>query len=155
MAVNTETTALITTFTDRRKAERFVAELKRAGFREDEIGMITPDRETQEEHVEEGATAGVLTGGALGAFAGAVATGLIPGVGPVVAAGLLAGILTGAAAGAAAGGVLGALIGLGISEEEARQYEREFQAGRTLVVVQALGRNAEALALLHRLEPEL
>jgi hypothetical protein len=91
-----------------------------------------------------------MTGGALGAFAGAVATGLIPGIGPVVGAGLLAGVLGGAAAGATAGGLVGALVGLGIPEREARQYEKAFLAGRTLVVVQAVGRGAEALAILNR-----
>ena len=50
----------------------------------------------------------------------------------------------------AAGGVLGALIGLGIPETEARRYEAEFHAGRTLVVVQAIGRGGEALAILQR-----
>jgi hypothetical protein len=58
--------------------------------------------------------------------------------------------LGGAAAGAAAGGVLGALIALGIPEDEARRHEQEFLAGHTLVVVQALGRGAEALAILDR-----
>ncbi len=100
--------------------------------------------------VEEAAAAGAVTGGALGAFTGAVATGMIPGVGPVVAAGLLAGVLGGAAAGAAAGSVLGALISLGIPDDEARKREQEFLAGRTLVVVQALGRGGEALSILGR-----
>jgi hypothetical protein len=59
-------------------------------------------------------------------------------------------VLGGAAAGATAGGVLGALLGLGIPEEQARQYEQEFLAGRTVVVVQAAGRAAEALAILRR-----
>jgi hypothetical protein len=75
---------------------------------------------------------------------------LIPGVGPIVATGLLAGVLGGAAAGATAGGALGALIGLGIPEDEARSHEEEFLAGRTLVVVQALGRGTEALAILEQ-----
>jgi Heat induced stress protein YflT len=154
MAVSTQTTALIATFADRRRAERFVEELRREGFQNDEIGMVSPGPEPQESHVGEDAAAGALTGGVLGAFAGALATGLIPGVGPVIAAGLLAGVLGGGAAGAATGGVLGALIGLGVPEEEARRHEQAFQAGRTLVVVQSRTRNAEALAILRRLERE-
>src|SRR5207244_13478774 len=114
-----QTTALFATFEDRRQAERFVAELKRAGFKDEELGVLTPHAVSHP--VEEGAAAGAVTGGALGAVAGAVATGLIPGVGPVIAAGLLAGVLGGGAAGAATGGVLGALIGLGVPEEEARR----------------------------------
>jgi hypothetical protein len=157
MAVSTQTTALIATFADRRRAERFLEELRREGFQSAEIGMVSPHPEapkTPETQVEEGAAAGALAGGVLGAFAGALATGLIPGVGPVIAAGLLAGVLGGGVAGAATGGVLGALIGLGVPEEEARLHEQAFQAGRTLVVVQSRTRNAEALGILRRLERE-
>jgi hypothetical protein len=147
-------TAVIATFPDRRQAECFVQALRQAGFREDEMGVLSPDGAGVESKVEESAAVGAVAGGTLGAFAGAVATGLIPGIGPVIAAGLLAGVLGGAAAGAAAGGVLGALIGLGIPETEARRYEEEFLAGRTLVVVQALGRGPEALAILRRCDEE-
>jgi hypothetical protein len=145
-----QTTAVIANFADRRHAERFVDELRKAGFREDEIGLMTPHDGNTSAKLEEAAAAGAVAGGAVGAFTGAMATGLIPGIGPVVAAGLLAGVLGGAAAGAAAGGVLGALIALGIPEDEARRHEQEFLAGHTLVVVQALGRGAEALAILDR-----
>lgn len=154
MAVSTQTTALIATFADRLRADRFVQELHRAGFQNDEIGVISPGPENHEHPVEEGAAAGAITGGVLGAFAGAIATGLIPGVGPVIAAGILVGVLGGGAAGAATGGILGALISLGIPEEEARRHEEAFQAGRTLVVVQSQARNGEALAILRRMERE-
>jgi hypothetical protein len=147
-------TAVIATFTDRRQAERFVEALRQAGFREDEIGVLSPGEAGADSKLEEGAAVGAVAGGTLGAFAGAVATGLIPGIGPVIAAGLLAGMLGGAAAGAAAGGVLGALIGLGVPETEARRYEEEFLAGRTLVVVQAIGRGPEALSILRRCDAE-
>jgi hypothetical protein len=145
-----QTTAVIATFAARHPADHFIEELRQAGFRDNEIGVMAIHEESTGTKTEAGAAAGVLAGGALGAFAGAVATGLIPGIGPVIAAGLLAGVLGGAAAGATAGGILGALIGLGIPEEEARRHEQEFLAGRTLVVVQAVGRGAEALAILRR-----
>lgn len=148
-----EVTALIATFVERRNAERFVDELKRARFKDDEIGMVAP-HDQEIEPAEEGALAGAITGGALGAAAGAVATGLIPGVGPIVAVGILAGMLGGAAAGAGTGSLVGALIGLGVPEDEAHKYEQEFLAGRTLVVVQALGRGGDALAILNRLNDE-
>jgi len=145
-----QVTAVITTFADRREVDCYVEELRQAGFREEEIGVISPEGAGAETRVEEGAAVGAVAGGTVGAVAGALATGIIPGVGPIIATGLLAGLLGGAAAGAAAGSVLGALIGLGIPETEARRYEEEFLAGRTLVVVQAIGRGAEALAILHR-----
>jgi hypothetical protein len=55
-----------------------------------------------------------------------------------------------ASAGGAAvvGTIVGALIGLGIPEEEARFYEGEFTAGRTLVTVKPQGRYEEAKAIL-------
>jgi flagellar motility protein MotE (MotC chaperone) len=47
-------------------------------------------------------------------------------------------------------GLIGALIGLGIPEEEARYYEGEFQAGRTLVTACPEGRREEAADILRR-----
>ena len=148
MTVAHEVSALIATFADRSRAERFVKELKRVGFKDDEIGMLSPHE--HKDAVEEDAVAGALTGGALGAVAGAVASGVIPGIGPVIAAGILTGLIGGAAAGAAAGGILGALISLGVPEDQAHNYEEEFLAGRTLVVVQALGRGGVAMEALRR-----
>jgi hypothetical protein len=148
MAISEQTTALIATFEDRRDADRFVQELKHAGFAEEEVGVLAPDKDGG--HLEEGAAVGALAGSALGAFAGAVATGLIPGVGPVLAAGLFTGIVGGAAAGATAGGLVGGLIGLEVPNEKARHYERELLHGRTLVAVQAVGRGGEATAILRR-----
>jgi hypothetical protein len=142
--------ALIATFADRREADYYIQELKRAGFTDDEIGVLSPHE--HETVVEDDAVAGAITGGMVGAVAGAVATGLIPGIGPVLATGLLTGVLGGAAAGATAGGILGTLVGLGLTEEKAKQFEEEFLAGRTLVAVQAQGRGGEALAIFRHCE---
>jgi hypothetical protein len=152
MAVSEQVTALIASFHDRRQAERFLDELKHAGFRPEEYGLVAPhDEETP---VEEGAIAGAITGGSVGLVAGAAATGLVPGIGPIVAGGLLTGLLGGAAAGATAGGILGALIGIGVPEDQAHKHADEFLAGRVLVVVQAVGRGAEALAIVNRINEE-
>jgi len=153
MTDKAELSALIAAFPDLRHAQHYVDELKHAGFREDEIGVLTPHE--NETPIEEHALAGAISGGMVGAVAGLVASGLIPGVGPVLATGILAGILGGAAAGATAGGILGTLIGLGLPEEKARHYEQEFLAGRTLVAVQAVGRGGEALAILRRCQGHL
>jgi hypothetical protein len=152
MTVSEQVTALIATFRERHQADRFVEELKHAGFQPDQYGLIAPHE--AENPVEEGAVAGAIGGGVIGVAAGAAVTGAIPGIGPMLAGGLLAGVLGGAAAGAAAGGVLGGLIGLGVPEDRAQKYEEEFLAGRTLVVVQAVGRGADALAILNRLNQE-
>lgn len=146
MKTKQEVSGVIATFADRSHAEFYADELKRAGFTDDEIGVLGPQRPAEDTDGE--ATAGAITGGMVGALAGAVATGLIPGIGPVLATGLLTGIL----GGATTGGVLGALVGLGIHEEKARHHEQQVLEGHTLVVVQAIGRGGEALAILRRCE---
>jgi hypothetical protein len=131
-----------------------VAELHRAGFTESQIGVASHDRAGTVEkgsHISEGVAIGAASGAGLGAlWAIGMAAGLLPAVGPVVAGGLLGSILASAAGAAAVGGIVGALIGLGLPEEEAKYYETEFKAGRTLVTVKADGRADEAWAILIR-----
>jgi hypothetical protein len=150
---------VITAFNDRNEAVEAVDELKQAGFSSDAIGfairgddavaggMITDATGTRDgEGAIKGATAGATIGGVLGAIAFAA----IPGVGPVLAGGMLAGLAGGAAAGAVTGGLYGAMSGLGASEEEAVRYQREFEAGKAIVTVNAGERRAEAEDILHR-----
>jgi hypothetical protein len=92
----------------------------------------------------------MATGAGLGAVLGAAAALLIPGVGPVVAGGVLAMAFGGAVAGTAVGGIFGAMTGLGISEDEARFYEKEFESGRALVTVKAGSRAADAAMILRK-----
>jgi len=150
-------------FEDRQRAQQAVNELRRAGFREDEIGVAGRDGETitgahdttagKGTNAAIGATAGVATGAGLGALWGmGIVAGLLPAIGPAIAGGTLAAILSSAAAGAAAAGIAGALIGLGIPEEEANYYETEFHAGRIIVTVNADGRYDEAAAILQRFQ---
>jgi uncharacterized protein (TIGR02271 family) len=150
---------VVAVFNNSHQADRAVAELRRAGFRDDQIGYLmrnedasvtTKEKDEGDTYAGTGAATGVVAGGVLGGLAGAVAAGLIPGVGPFVAAGILAATLGGAAAGAAAGGIVGALIGMGIPEEEAHYYESEFRAGRIIVTVRADGRYDEAWDILRR-----
>jgi len=155
-----ERTTVVGVFADRQEAQQAVDELRRAGFREDQIGVVARDGNAPEGTagtVEEGskwgagATTGVIAGAGVGGlWAIGIAAGLLPAVGPIIAGGLLASVLASAAGGAVVGGIVGALIGLGIPEEEARYYEGEFQAGRMLVTVKADGRYDEAYAILRR-----
>src|SRR5512144_222799 len=145
---------------DRRKADAAINELRQAGFREDQIGVATrrAEGETLEATTGEegsragtGAITGALAGAGLGGLVGlGIMAGVIPVIGPVIAGGTLAVILANAAGGAAIGGLLGALTGAGVPEEEARYYQGEFEAGRTLVTVTADGRYDEAVAILRR-----
>lgn len=145
-------------FQSRAAAESAIDELRKAGFDNEDIGIAvrddapaTPSTPAEKRNrLDDMAAAGAAAGGTIGALAGAIATGLIPGMGQVVAAGLLAGILGGTLVGAATGTLVGALIGLGIPEEDARYYDREFLAGRAVVAVRAPGRSREVAELLRR-----
>jgi uncharacterized protein (TIGR02271 family) len=153
-------TTVVGVFEDRKRADEAVSELRRAGFREDQIGVamrhtegIVEETRTDEEgsYAGSGAVAGALTGLGLGALAGlGVLSGVIPVIGPAIAAGTLGVVLSNAAVGAGVVGLVGALIGAGIPEEEAQYYQSEFEAGRAIVTVNAESRVDEATAILRR-----
>lgn len=158
MDASNRTTA-VAVFSSREDAQRAVQELKRAGFRDDQIGVAHKgdDDSTSiktgsgESHAAEGAIAGVATGAGVGALWGlGIAAGLLPAIGPVIAGGTLAAIAASAAGGAAAAGVAGALIGMGVPEDEANYYEDELKSGRTVVTVRAEQRISEAQGILSR-----
>ena len=150
---------LIAAFCDRDAAELAVDELENSGFSADEVGfalrgsdvgkggMITDEEGSKDAR---GAVAGMAAGAGIGAILGAAAALLLPGVGPVVAGGVLALALGGAAAGTAVGGIFGAIAGLGVSEEEARFYEKEFHSGKAIVAVKCGDRMDIATAILRR-----
>ncbi|HEV8633056.1 MAG TPA: hypothetical protein VG370_02275 [Chloroflexota bacterium] len=146
-------TTVVGVFGNRDQADRAVEELRRVGFRDDQIGYAMRGADGETVATETGGTAageGLATGAVIGGLVGAAAALLIPGIGPVVAGGVLASVLGGAAVGAAAGGILGALVGMGIPEEEASYYESEFQAGRVLVTVKCEQRCAQAQEVMRR-----
>lgn len=93
---------------------------------------------------------GAVGGGIVGGLVGAVAALLIPGIGPALAGGIIVTAIGGAAIGAVTGGLLGAFAGMGIPREEAHHYQRELEAGRVLVTVQANDQSAEALDILRQ-----
>ena len=151
--------ALVGVFDDRGAAERAVDALERAGFSGDNVGFVMRGDDAvrggmivdaQGAKDGKGAATGAITGGMLGGVLAAAISLLIPGVGPVVAGGVLAAFFGGAIAGTAIGGIFGAMTGLGISEQEARFYENEFQSGRAIVAVKPQGRAAEAAEILVR-----
>jgi hypothetical protein len=120
-------------------------QLKAAGFSENDVSVLFPDKEgtkdfAHEQHTKApegaatGATGGALLGGALGWMVGIGALA-IPGLGPFIAAGPLMAALAGAAGGAAAGGLTGALVGMGIPEYEAKRYEGKVKDGNILMSV--------------------
>ena len=127
------------------QALQIVDSLKDAGFSDNDISVLFPDKESTHQFAHEtntkapegaavGATTGGVLGGGLGLLAGIGALA-IPGVGPLIAAGPLLAALSGAAAGATVGGIAGALIGMGIPEVEAKRYENRIAEGNILISV--------------------
>ncbi|GAC1365923.1 MAG: hypothetical protein NVSMB44_28500 [Ktedonobacteraceae bacterium] len=148
----TQSEIAIGVFADSEQARRAIDELERAGFDKKEIGYLVRTEETEAADADRQArvATGAVSGGVLGGVLGAAASLLIPGIGPAVAGGILAATFGGVVLGAAAGGIVGALTGLGVSEEDARFYQRELEAGRTIVTVKNADGAAEAANILRR-----
>ena len=148
MKGSTTGTTRVSVFSTRAAAERAVADLKAAGYRDDQIGLVSKD---SADNAATGAAIGATAGAAGGALVGAgVAAGVIPIIGPVLAIGTLGTVLLNAAGGAAAVGLAGALIGWGVTEDDAAYYEGEVKAGRYLVTVDAGDRSTDVRTVYTR-----
>jgi hypothetical protein len=130
---------------ERDAAESIVKQLQSAGFPNQDISVLLPDRSGGKDFAHEhntkapegaitGAGAGGVVGGAFGLLVGIGALA-IPGLGPFIAAGPLLAAMSGAAAGATVGGVAGTLVGMGIPEIEAKRYEGKIKSGNLLISV--------------------
>lgn len=146
-------------FDDSTQAQHAINELKRSGFTEREIGVTARhgdgDGAAHDEkggtHAKEGAVAGLATGAGVGTLWGlGVLAGVVPGIGTAIAGGTLAALVSSAAAGAATAGLAGTLIGLGVREDDAEEYDKEFRAGRAIVTVKANGRTPQAMSILRQ-----
>src|ERR1700737_222184 len=126
-------------------AATIVEKLKSAGFSDNDISVLFPDKGSTRDFAHkkatkmpEGATVGASTGGVVGGTIGLLA-GIgalaIPGLGPFIAAGPIMAALSGGALGALGGGLTGALVGLGIPEYEAKRYEGKVKEGGILISV--------------------
>jgi hypothetical protein len=129
------------------QAEKMVSDLKRSGFRDNDISVLFPDKTgckdfAHEIHTKapEGALAGVIAAGVVvagfGWFVGA-GTLTAPALGMFAAAGPFMGALAGGAIGAAIGGMVGAVVGSGFSEIVAKRYQGKIAAGNILISVHA------------------
>jgi len=146
-------------FRDRSRAQEAVRALKNAGFRDNQIGVLSPGHDAESPSLDQATNSkvaeGSLIGAATGAGAGAlwalgISAGVLPVIGPAVAGGLLMSILASAGGAATAGTIVGGLVGLGIPDDEARAYEGEVRSGSTLVTVNADNRDTEAWQILQR-----
>jgi hypothetical protein len=127
------------------QANRIIDSLQAAGFSNNDISVLFPDKGTTKNFAHEKNTKapeGAVTGGSTGAAVGATLGWLagigmlaIPGIGPFIAAGPIMAALSGAAVGGAVGGLTGALVGMGIPEFEAKRYEGRIKSGNILISV--------------------
>ena len=120
------------------EADRAVADLKAAGYRDDQIGLIGKDDRGNtvrtgadgESNAGEGAAIGAAAGAIGGAAVGAGHHGWrIPVVGPVLALGTLGTILVNAAGGAVIVGIAGRADRLGHSRRGCRLLRERGQGG--------------------------
>lgn len=145
-------------FRNSEEAVRAIERLKEMGFETNDLSILAKDNDKVEDvedktdvevmdnggsdrgaNAGKGAGIGAGTGGVLGGIAGLIAEiGLltIPGIGVLAAAGPLATTLSGAAIGATGGGIVGALTGAGVTEDDAKEYERYLKEGNLLVLVE-------------------
>lgn len=138
-------------FRDPAQARRAIDELKRAGYSDQQIGYLTRvGTEETGDNVVNSAATGAVGGGIVGGLLGAAASLLIPGIGPFIAGGILAATVGAAGVGALAGSLIGILTGIGVPEEEAHFYQRELEAGHTIVTVKSTSGYDDALAILRR-----
>src|SRR4051794_19269469 len=110
MATATTRGTTVGVFRTREAADRAVADLKKAGYRDDQIGLVGKDTSGKTVKTDgsghtnagEGAAIGAAAGAATGAAIGVgVLAGVIPVIGPVLALGTLGTVLLNAAGGAA------------------------------------------------------
>jgi hypothetical protein len=138
-------TAVFGIYSSTTEAERAVDRLTAAGFSNQDISVLLPDKEGSKDFAHEkntkapegaatGVTAGGVVGGTLGLLAGIGALA-IPGVGPFIAAGPIMGAHAGFGVGGAVGGLVGVLVGMGIPEYEAKRYEGRIKDGGVLLSV--------------------
>lgn len=129
------------------QAEKMVSDLKRSGFRDNDISVLFPDKTGTNDFAHElhskapeGAMMGTVTLGIIGGCVGwLVASGSlpIPDMGPFIAAGPFMAMLSCSALGAAVGGIIGALIGRGVPEFVAKRYQGKIRVGNILISVHA------------------
>ncbi len=150
---NTQIVGLFSNYTD---ANNAIAQLMAEGFSKDSINLVAKEETlkaagTSQDEVEKDLGGGTVSGARAGAMIGGIA-GLIvgisalavPGIGPLITLGTLSTAIgstaVGAGVGAAGGGVVGALVGLGLSSDEATEFEKGVSQGSILVAVKADGK---------------
>ncbi len=136
---------LVHVYRERDTAQRALAALRRAGFREDQMGIVMRHFAGSAPARQDSTGRSEATGDA---WPVGVAAGLLPQIGPVIAGGLLGSVLAGAVCGTQGGNVAAALTRLHLPGKQVRDLERKFEAGYAIIVVRANGRTADVDKLL-------
>lgn len=143
-------------YDDLSKAEHAIDELRQAGFRADEIGIIGHVAEGKvptppEMHApEDNAINALIKGGVLGAIIGAFVILVVPGVGDVAGFGRWFDVVGGAALGGCAAGVILAFGSFLFWRPKTRFYNAQLEQGNFIVTVKNPGRKDEAASVLRR-----
>jgi hypothetical protein len=151
-------TTVVGVFRTQAEAQAAIDELRLIGIEKSQFGVASKHAELvgaySKDLAAENAATGAATGAAVGISAGTlwglgIVAGLLPAIGPVIAGGTLAAVVASAATGAAACGLAGALVGLGLTDDDAAWYEKEFGHGRVIVSVDS-DRPSEVQAVLSK-----
>lgn len=131
-------------FSKHEDADEALFHLKEAGFDSDEMSIIAREDTVKKYRSKDSGGDSIVTGGILGGLAGILLTAVpivLPGIGILVAGPLT--ILTGLAVGAVTGGVIGTLVSIGVSENQAKSYEKHLQKGGVLLTVPVSDKSLE------------
>jgi hypothetical protein len=143
-------------YDDIQKAEHAIDELRQAGFRSEEIGIIGHVADEQvptpaKMHApEENAMTAVLRGGIIGAIGGAFVILVVPGLGEVAGVGRWFDVVGGATLGACVTGVLLAFASFLFWKPRTRFYAAQLGKGNFIVTVTNPTRSDEAVSVLRR-----
>lgn len=132
------------------QASNIVKELRRAGYRDEEICFLAHASMSE---TEDGKVVNVTTsavGGVLGGLLGAVGAPLMPGVGSAIEGSILLSALGVAIVGALVGNIVGTLTDIGNAEQQACYYQHEREKGRTIVLVKSPVDHERILTIMNR-----
>lgn len=143
-------------FSSRAAAESAFEQLRQAGFGDEQLSMLIPEKQTDRQSSQAdavkttdgeqpgmGKVIGGVVGGALGASGGlplgaVISAALFPGLGPVLLLGFITAAITGAvgvAGGAAAGGALENALTEGLPRDELYFYRDALSQDRTVLIL--------------------
>jgi len=146
-------------FDSRDKAIEAIQDLKAQKFSETDMGMLSREGgraegvdsiPSHQDRAAAGGLGGAFIGASIGTLIGlGVLAGVVPVIGPAIAAGTLGVLASNAAGGMALAGLTGALVGFGLKRDEAEVFEKEVQAGKTIVTLRT-DNVAEAVLVMQR-----